>query len=341
MKNFYNFLLFLIILIGLIIIAVVRNNNQNTEYLQIAGFTQGTSYHITYENINVGDLRNDIDSLLHAFDLSLSTYDSTSIISRVNNNEPNVELDKYFVTVFNKSKEVYENTDGYFDLTVGPIINALGFGAGHKQNVDTALIDSLVQYVGLNMVDIKDGKIVKEKPEIYLDVNAIAQGYSVDIVSDFLKTKGIKNYLVEIGGEIKAKGKNPNNQVWKIGLDKPEENNNVAGEEMVAKMYLKDMALATSGNYRKFYEKDGVKYTHSIDPKTGFPSNKTILSATIFAKDCMTADAYATSCMVMGIEKSIALIEGLNEISGYLIFSNDQGDYQIYSSNELKNFIVK
>ena len=341
MKNSYNVVLFLIVVIGLVIVALIRNNNQGDGYLKVAGFTQGTTYHVTYENKNVGDLRNEIDSLLHVFDLSLSTYNKESVISRINNNEPDVELDEYFITVFKKSKEVHKKTNGVFDLTVGPIINALGFGAGEKQNVDTALIDSLLQYVGLDMVELKGNRIIKEKPGIYLDVNAIAQGYSVDIVSEFLESRGIKNYLVEIGGEIKARGKNPNNEVWKIGLDRPVEDNNIPGQDMVARMYLKDMSLATSGNYRKFYEKDGVKYTHSIDPKTGFPTNKKILSATIFADDCMTADAYATACMVMGIEKAKELIEKLDEISGYLIYSDDKGSYQVYASPEIEDLIIK
>lgn len=341
MKNLYNFIIFIAIVLALVIIAIVRNNNAASEFLKIEGFTQGTTYLITYENSDVGDLRYEVDSVLHAFDLSLSTYKKESIISRINNNEPNVEPDKYFITVFEKAKEVHKKTDGVFDLTVGPIINALGFGAGEKQNVDTALIDSLLQYVGLDMVELSDGKIIKEKPEIYLDVNAIAQGYSVDIVSEYLESKGVNNYLVEIGGEIMAKGKNPNNEIWKIGLDRPVENNNIPGQDLVARMHLKNMALATSGNYRKFYEKDGIKYTHSIDPKTGFPTNKKILSATIFAKDCMTADAYATACMVMGIEKAKVLIEQLDEITGYLIYSDDNGDYQVYASPEVEDLIIK
>lgn len=307
------------------------------EYKLSHGEIQGTSYNITYQAKQ--DFQTDIEALLHEFDLSLSTYEPSSIISRINRNESNVQLDTWFIDVFNESKRIYTLTDGTFDITVAPIVNALGFGFTAAARVDSVLIDSLLQFVGMEKVQLLGGQLVKDIPEVQLDVNAIAQGYSVDVIAKFLEEKKIENYLVEIGGELKCKGLNPKSSDWKIGIDRPIEGNMVPGENMQAVVAVKGKSLATSGNYRKFYEKDGVKYAHSIDPKTGYPVLSRLLSATIIAQECMTADAIATACMVMGLEKSIEFLENQSEVEAYLIYGDENGRFQVFTTQGMKNYI--
>jgi len=309
--------------------------------MKISGFAQGTTYNITYENSTNEDYSQDIDSILKAFDKSCSIYDSTSIISRINNNDPRVEADDWFVAVFNKSAEVNTISGGAFDITVGPVVNAWGFGSGPVAKHDTAYIDSLLQYVGMEKVKLEGRKVIKKYPGVKLDVNALAQGFSVDVVCDFFKNKGIRNYLVEIGGEVRGKGTNARDKYWHIGIDKPSEGNMNPGKELQAIIEINNKSLATSGNYRAFYEENGVKYSHTIDPKTGFPARNTLLSTTVVCDDCMTADAYATSFMVLGLEKSKELLAKLKGTEVYFVFSNLQGEYDVYFSEGMKNMIVE
>lgn len=330
--------IFIAIIAIVLVISLNRYHFQGT-YITITGFTQGTTYLVKYENKDRKNLQPEIDSLLAGFDLSLSTYIPESVISKVNFNDSNAVLDNHFVKVFNKAQEVYEKSGGAFDITIAPIVNAWGFGFTEKADTDSAAIDSLLQFVGMEKVCIEHGKVAKKYPQIMLDVNAIAQGYSVDVVSDFLEKKGIKNYLVEIGGEVRAKGKNPSNKIWIIGIDKPVDNNIIPGRVLQSKLRLKNSSLATSGNYRKFFEEDGQKYVHSINPETGYPVISNLLSVTVMAEDCMTADAWATAFMVMGMEKSIEHLSGQNELEAYLIYSDKKGNYLTYTTKNLKRFI--
>ncbi|HEY3370202.1 MAG TPA: FAD:protein FMN transferase [Prolixibacteraceae bacterium] len=326
-------------LISILLMASCRD--KKSEYLKISGFAQGTTYHITYENSNNKDYSTDIDSILKAFDRSLSIYDSTSIISRINNNDPTVEADNWFVEVFNKSAEVNIVSGGAFDITVGPVVSAWGFGNGPVAKHDTAYIDSLLQYVGMDKVKLEGHKVIKQYPGVKIDVNAIAQGYSVDVVCDFFKEKGIKNYLVEIGGEVRGKGTNGKDKLWHIGIDRPSEGNMMPGNDLEAIIEIDNKALATSGNYRKFFVEDGVKYAHTIDPKTGFPARNTLLSATVVCDDCITADAWATAFMVVGIDKSKELLSKLKGIEVYFVYSNPEGVYEVYFSEGMKKMIVE
>lgn len=314
---------------------------KKSEYLKITGFAQGTNYHITYENSNHEDYSADIDSILKAFDKSCSIYDSTSIISRINNNDPTAEADDWFVEVFKKSAEVNAISGGAFDITVGPVVRAWGFSNGPIAKHDTAHIDSLLQYVGMEKVKLEGRKVVKKYPGVKLDVNALAQGYSVDVVCDFFKNKGIKNYLVEIGGEVRGKGTNASNKFWHIGIDRPSDGNMSPGNELQAIIEINNKSLATSGNYRKFFVENGVKYAHTIDPKTGFPARNTLLSATVVCDDCITADAYATSFMVVGVEKSKEMLSKLKGVEVYFVYSNPQGEYEVYFSEGMKKMIVE
>lgn len=315
--------------------------NNRSKYVHDTGFIHGTIYHITYESNDDRDIKQEIEKCMHNFDKSLSTYDPNSIISKVNQNDTSVVLDYHFKTVFNKAVEVSKKTDGAFDMTVAPLVNAWGFGFKKMNNIDSTLIDSLLQYVGYEKIKLIGNKIIKQNPNIMLDPNAIAKGYSVDVVCDFLDGKGIKNYLVEIGGEVRAKGVNDEDETWKIGIDKPIDDSTLSSRALEDIVYLKNQAIATSGNYRQFYIKNGIKYSHTIDPKTGFPVFHSLLSTSVFTKDCMTADAYATAFMVMGLKKSIKIVKNDPKLEAYFIYSNKKGEMKIYCTKKIKKMIIK
>lgn len=327
-------------LIPLFIFLMLLTACNNKKVIKIKGNAQGTTYHITYITENAIDHKKTIDSLLKAIDSSMSTWVPNSIISRINNNEEAVSIDQHFNDVYLKSVEVSEKTDGFFDITVAPLVNSWGFGYTKKNTPNTTKIDSLLQLVGYKMLKLKGNKIIKEKPQIKLDFNAIAQGYSVDILANYLESKGINNYLVELGGELKAKGKKEN-EYWKVGIDKPNEKASPA-RELKAVLHLHNKALATSGNYRKFYEEDGQKFSHIINPKTAYPAKQNLLSATVIADDCITADAYATAFMVMGLKKSIHFLENNKDLKleVYFIY-DDNGIWKTYLSESLKKHIME
>ncbi len=328
----------LLITIAASLFIICGCNNSKESLIKIEGEAQGTTWHISYLSASNINYKTAIDSLLKKIDSSMSTYLPVSLISRINNNDSTVVVDKYFADVFNKSVEISERTNGLFDVTVGPLVNAWGFGFSKRQKVDRILIDSLMQYVGFNMVKLEGNKIIKNKPEIKLDFNAIAQGYTVDVLAGFLESKGVKNYLVEIGGELKVKG-SKEDLGWKVGIDRPEE---VAGTErkLEAIIYLIDKAMATSGNYRKFYEEGGQKYSHIIDPRTGYPAKQNLLSATVLARDGITADAYATVFMIMGLEKSKQFLADNTYLGLEVFFIYDEkGTWKTYASKSLEKLI--
>jgi thiamine biosynthesis lipoprotein len=308
------------------------------EPIKIEGYAQGSTYHITYYDSLNRNLQPDIEKILVDFDNSVSTYVPTSIISRINSNQKNVKVDNYFIACFNKAKEVWKNTDGAFDPTVYPLVNAWGFGPGKKQKIEQSKIDSILKFVGFNLIELKGNKIIKKDPRVSLDFNAFAQGYSVDVVSSFLNSKGIKAYMVEIGGEVFAKGKKPNDNNWTIGIEKPIDNKE-SGNPLKAIVKLENLAIATSGNYRRFVVEDGIKYHHHLDPKTGFPTKNNLLSASIFSKECISSDANATGILVMGLDKAKVFLNQHTELQAYLIYSDDKGNYQIYETPGLKSII--
>ncbi len=308
------------------------------EPIRIEGNAQGTTYHITYYDVQNRNFQPEIVQLLKDFDLSVSTYIPNSIISRINSNEKNVIVDKYFIDCFNKAKEVWKNTDGAFDPTVYPLVNAYGFGPGKKQKIEKTKIDSMLQFVGFQLIKLKRNKVVKKDPRVALDFNAFAQGYSVDVVSDFFNSKGIKSYIVEIGGEVYAKGLKPNGSNWTIGIEKPIDNKE-SENPLKAIAKLESLGIATSGNYRRFVIEDGVKYVHHIDPKTGYPTKNNLLSASIFAKECISSDANATGVLVLGLEKAKVFLAKHPELQAYLIYSDDKGKYQVYETPGLKSII--
>ncbi|HOS73228.1 MAG TPA: FAD:protein FMN transferase [Bacteroidales bacterium] len=333
-----NSLRLIILLTG--ILCFDSSCREKTEYSKFSGFAQGTTYSMIFENprrFNVAAIQDEVEQILTGFDLSLSLYVDSSVLCRINRNETDIP-DEYFTEVFRRSKEISALTGGAFDVTVGPLVRAWGFGPDAHKNFRETDRDSLMQLVGIEKVDIRNGRILKADPRISLDFNAIAKGYSVDVISRFFDRKGIKSYLVEIGGEIRARG-DRGGVFWKIGIDKPADSNVVPGQDLQAIISMKDRSLATSGNYRRFYMEDGVKYSHTIDPKTGYPSKNRLLSATILASDCMTADGIATACMVMGKERAIEFIERNPEFDAFLIYSDDQGNYRTWISEKLIQYI--
>ncbi|MDR0755243.1 MAG: FAD:protein FMN transferase [Prevotellaceae bacterium] len=314
----------------LIFIFASCSNNKEKKYTSISGKALGTFYNITYFDENNKNLQAEIDAVLNRINMSLSVYNPNSIISKVNQNI-DTELDDYFKNVFAAAKYFYEITDGTFDISASPLFSAWGFGFGNKEKITPELIDSLKQFTGMEKITMTDEKIIKSDIRVNINANALAKGYAVDVVADFLLSQKIENFLIEIGGEIVVKGKNQNNEKWKIGIDKPYDGNFNAGETLMTAIELTDKSIATSGNYRQFYIDNGKKYAHTIDPITGYPVQHSLLSATVIAADCMSADAVATSLMVMGIEKAKKFLDRHPEYQAYLIYEED-GEYKEYSN---------
>ena len=333
MKYFFLSILLIILFSG------CTCNNNKVKIVQITGEAQGTTYHISLLTVNKTDHKPAIDSILRKIDSSLSTYLPASIISGINKNDSNTTLDDHFINVFNKAIEVSDRTSGAFDVTVAPVINAWGFGFSKREQVDSARIKNLLQYLGYKKVRIQNNNLVKENPGIILDFNAIAQGYTVDVLAAYLDSKGIVDYFVELGGEVIAKGDKGDHEYWKIGIDKPKEGP-VEQREIQAVVKLYNQALATSGNYRKFYEENGQKFSHIIDPQTGYPAKNNLLSASVIADDCMTADAYATAFMVMGLEKSLQFLAENRELHlGVFFIFDEKGKLKTYTSESLNKWI--
>ncbi len=326
---------------GVLVILLIFSSCKNTKpvYDRFTGFIQGTTYSIVYENKGKLDpvtMKRNAEKILHNFDLSLSLYNDSSVLSKINRNEQ-VVLDTFFIEVFNESAKISKMTGGAFDVTVEPLVKAWGFGPDEHKNFSESKRDSLMKLVGMDKVSIVNGKLIKSDPRVSLDFNAIAQGYSVDVICRYFDNLKIKSYMVEIGGEVRVKGSRGGN-AWRIGIDKPEDYNMIPGNDLQAIISIEDEAIATSGNYRAFYVENGIKYSHTIDPKTGYPARNRLLSATIVTGQCIVADGIATACMVMGKEKSIDFIIK-NKLDGYLIYSDDSGNYQTWISDNLKKNI--
>lgn len=317
------FLLFLII--GTIIIVSENKPTYRTQQGKIFG----TLYTVTYEHNE--DLQPLIIDALQAVDASLSPFNKKSIISHINNNECFC-VDTLFSEVFRNAEIIYTESHGAFDPTVAPLVNAWGFGFKQSSNITASTIDSLLALVGLHRVTLNNGLITKSDPRIMLDFSAIAKGYGSDCVARVLDSCGVQNYMVEIGGEIVIKGHNKNGNPWGIGINKPIDDSLSTNQELQTVLRLTDCAIATSGNYRNYYYKDGVKYAHTIDPRTGYPVQHSLLSATVIADNCMRADALATAFMVLGVDSAMTYCKLHPEIDGYFIVSADSGHYEVLRS---------
>lgn len=296
-------------------------DKKDQPYITNQGKVFGTFYNITYQHPQDKDLNDSIIKVFQAFDASLSTFNPNSTISKINRNESNFS-DVFFDKMYAEAKRVSLLTNGAFDITVAPLVNAWGFGFKHEDFPTKNTIDSILQYVGYQKISLENGSLQKQDMRTQIDASAIAKGFSVDIIANLLAENGCENFLVDIGGEIVAKGKNPKGGKWSIGINTPTESVTQTGE-IQSIIYANDISVATSGNYRQFYYKEGKKYAHTIDPQTGFPVQHQLLSATIIAPSCMTADAFATACMVMGAEKSLALCDSITEIEGFFIYSEN------------------
>lgn len=317
----------------------IITQQRSTPYQYNEGQVFGTFYHITYQNDQ--DLQKEIEAELKKIDNSLSTFNKQSVISKVNNNEV-TKLDELFIEIFDKAKAISKETDGAFDITVAPLVNLWGFGFKQGTTPSKQQIDSLKQLVGYEKISLIMGKRIKKTDQrIMLDCSAIAKGYGSDVIARLFKKYDIKNFMIEIGGEIVVSGNSESRVPWKIGVNKPIEDSTNTNTELQTVLNITNKAMATSGNYRNFYYKGGKKFAHTIDPKTGYPVQHSLLSATVLAADCATADAYATAFMVMGMERSKKVLEKHKELMAYFIYSDHQGKLKVWYSPELEKKIVQ
>ena len=317
----------LLLMIGLTVLA---SCGKQPKKMFLQGQAQGSYYAVTYYDSLGRNFQRDIDSIFHAVDVSVNLWVDTSVISKVNRNE-DVALDAIFIDNFNIAQEAARLSDGYFDPTISPIVAAWGFSYKHGDSITPQLIDSLKQLVDYRNVRIENGKVVKANPAMTLDFNAIAQGYTSDLIASFLDSRGIKNYLVDTGGEIMARGCKPNGQSWIVGIEKPAENWD--SEQVVqTRVALRDKGLVTSGSTRKYVERNGKRYSHCIDPNTGYPVEHQLLSVTVLAENSVWADALASICMVMGLEKSLPLIESMDGVEAYYIYVNEKDELETFAT---------
>ena len=330
--NIWKTLFLIFLIIGTIYIL-----GKQKPYVTNSGKIFGTFYNITYSSDT--DLHTEIKKTLLQVDNSLSPFNKQSIITAINNNADTLP-DEKFTHVFMLAQEVSAKTDGAFDITVAPLVNAWGFGFKKGITPDSLTIDSLRQFVGYSTVAMIDGKVVKQHPQTMLDCSAIAKGYGCDAVAATLEANGVKDYMVEIGGEVVTKGKNSKGGVWTIGISKPTENPTTSNNELHEIIAISGKSMATSGNYRNFREENGRKIAHTIDPRTGYPVQHSLLSATVIADDCATADAYATSFMVMGVEKAIEHCSA-NNIEGYFIYSDENGMLKTTMTEGFKKYLKR
>jgi thiamine biosynthesis lipoprotein len=329
---------------SLLVLAFLGSCNSGANDMMVVtnrGPAQGTFYNITYLAPAGIDYRRSIDSILFVIDQSMSLWQQNSTISQLNRGDT-LKVSTgfvHFMNVYRTAQSVSLQTDGAFDISIAPLVNYWGFGPEARSVIDSAKTDSLVQLVGFEKLKtISDSGYLK--PGMQVDMNAIAQGYTVDVIALFLNGKGIRNYLIEVGGEMKARGKNARGDVWTIGINKPSEDSKVA-EQLQVIISLDSAALATSGNYRKFWEdkETGIKYVHTIDPKTGYPVKTRLLSASIIADNCAAADAWATACMVMGLEKAKERVTSNDDLEAYFVYSDLDGNWQVWQTPGFEKMI--
>lgn len=306
------------------------------------GTALGTTYNLIYFSEAPLDLQLQIDSVFAVMNHSLSTYIPESDISKINRGDSTLVVDTMFQEVFKLSKQVHKTTKGYFDPTVGTLVNAWGFGPGKQIALDSTKVDSLLKYVGFNKVSLtREHRIKKENSNIYFDFNAIAKGYAIDRLAVMMNNYGIHNYLLEVGGELVAKGHNPyKNKSWIVGIDDPQV---IEGRQLKLMIKLEDKAMASSGNYRKFRvdESTGKKYVHTINPITGYTKNGTTLGVTVLANSCAEADAYATSFMAMELKEVKMLLNNNKTLEAYIIYLDKNGETQEFMTKGVKKLVVE
>ena len=316
-------------LIYLLSVLVLCSSCSTEKEMRANGYTQGTTYSIVYYN-DGQNLQYQIDSLLLDFDRVLSTYQENSYISKWNRNEVDGNQPEFFTEVVSTAIEVNDETKGAFDITISPLMDYWFSQDWNTTEIDSTTVDSLMNAIGTSKIIYEDGFYTNPSQSLTLDVNAIAQGYSVDVVASYLESNGIFNYLVEIGGEVRAAGFKSGEKSWNVGIDKPSADANQ--RDLIMSIPLDNKSLATSGNYRKFVEVNGQKLGHSLNPKTGYPATTDVLSASVIANDCITADAWATACLVLGFSESKKLISNRSGLDAIMIYSGDDGTVSVWDS---------
>ena len=334
------------IIYSLVLVTVValvwwfRGGNQNEvkgRKIELRGATMGTTYQVKYISETVVNLQDEIDSILQDFNASLSTYIYDSEISRFNQGTLHKYERPYFYEILQKSQTIYNETSGAFDPTVMQLVNAWGFGPENSAVPPGNVVDSLLQTVGFDSIFFDDLAVCKLRKNTQLDFSAIAKGYAVDVLMAYLQAQGLEHIFVEIGGEIAAAGRNQESKPWAVYIERPDENK----RSVQALVTLENLAIATSGNYRNFYIKDGQKYAHTISPFTGFPVQHSLLSVSVFAPDCATADGYATAFMVMGLEKAQEIVEQTDQLEAYFVYSDDKGEMRTLATPGIAQHIVE
>lgn len=332
-------------MLAILLLTACDNNQEKTPdaltYLKISGITFGVvPYQVTYGSMDKRDLSAPIDSILSALNGSLSTYVPQSEISTFNQQHELTYSSTFFLPILKASQEIYQITAGAYDPTVGPLVNLWGFGPGQEDALpDSTDIQNALQRVGFDKIEFNESAVSTQYDQ-YLDFSAIAKGYAVDIVAEYLTGEGIINFYVEIGGEVRCAGKNPSDKIWRTGISDPQLSSD-SGKELAAIVTIENKSIATSGNYRNFYIKDGKKYAHTISPFTGYPVQHSLLSASVFADDCMTADAYATAFMVLGLEPSIQLVNANPSLDAHLIYADEEGKLQSFTSEGIQSAMVR
>jgi thiamine biosynthesis lipoprotein len=315
--------------------------SREPQYVKIFGNSQGTTYHITYQNSLNINLQPEVEKRLKYIDGLFSTFNENSALSKINRSSVPVVLPGLLEELIKRSFLYNKESAGGFDITVGPLVNAWGFGDSKSKMPSKNQVDSLLQFVGQNKLKIKNHKLIKADPRMQIDLNSIAQGFTVDYLSNYFDSLGIKNYLIEVGGELMARGKNAQGAPWKVGIETPSDDNKSTNQSIQKIIGISNLAVSTSGNYRRFFVVDGVKYSHTIDPHTGDPVRNTLLSATIVADNCTDADAYATVCMVLGLDNSIKFLKNKPHLRAYLIYSGSKGEYLTYYTDNMKELFVQ
>lgn len=332
MKNIFN---------GFLILSLLLTGCRETvrdKYITLNGFALGTTCHFVINAPDTLGLHAAVDSLFAAVNASMSVYEKNSLLNRINRNETD-SLDRNIAYCIETAVHVSELSGGAYDITVKPLTQALGFNAEEAQKRPN--IDSLLQYVGYRKIRIENGRLIKDDPGTEIDLNSIAKGYTVDLLKKLFRDRGATDFLIEVGGEVVCRGVNPQGKEWRIAIDKPEEGNDIPGKNIQVAIALDNAALATSGNYRKFYtDADGRKVVHTVNALNGESGGSTLLSATVVAPDCTLADACGTMLMVIGFDRAKEFLERHKEVAGYLIYLNEKGRYETYISPDLVHKIV-
>ncbi len=307
----------------------------------IDGFAQGTTYHIVVEGCDDAQaLKIEVDSILDGISKSMSLFDKESLINSINSNKTD-SLDEHIIKCINAAHLISEQSEGNYDITIKPLVQVRGFLAGEAS--DSFNIDSLLEFVGYNKISIADGRLVKQSPSVEIDLSSIAQGYTADVLSEYLSSKGYANHLVEIGGEIMCKGQREQDRNWRVGIDKPIDDNVVPGAELQVILSIPSgRGLATSGNYRKYtIDNQGNKVVHTISPITGQSVISNLLSATVVADNATDADAYGTLFMVIGLDASKEFLGAHPELDAYLVYGNQDGGTEVYATSGMQSYILE